>query len=112
MIRPALDTLNMTEEDTQRFFDGPELGADLSNSSEITVSFARVDSAEELEDMAAELSRAADHCLVAAKHMIGNRVPKSCAHTFAAEGHIRKALRTLEKLAVRHADHALLGEEE
>ena len=94
-------------DDTQRFFGDEPAQADLSASSDaISVSFAQVDSAEDFESMAHELRAAAEHCHRAAKHMLNGRVPRGCAHGFAAEGHMRRATRLLEELAIRHADHA------
>ena len=99
----------MGDDDTQRFFESVDLSA---SSDAISVSFAQLDSAEDFESMAADLRSAAEHCHTAAQHMLKGRVPRGCAHGFAAEGHIRKAMRAMDELTIRHAAHAHLSMDE
>lgn len=55
-----------------------------------------------LESAADELDRAVQHLRVAAGHFRDGEVPRACAHTFAAEGHMIEARRMVEHRAVVH----------
>lgn len=105
------------DDETQRFFDTeipePELDeGDLSASSDaLSVSFAQVDSAEDYEAMADQLSRAADHCRRAAELILDDDIDAGCSHGIAAQGHVQRALRLFEDLSVRHAAWARVDQE-
>lgn len=64
-----------------------------------------------LDDIAAELERAAAHCRVAAAHYRARVVPRAAAHAWAAFGHVQRGRRALSELAEEHAAHSALGTE-
>jgi hypothetical protein len=66
----------------------------------------RETAARELEEAAAELEGAVAHLRVAAAHFRDGEVPRACAHTFAAEGHMVEARRHVEHRAVVHRTKA------
>lgn len=63
---------------------------------------SRETAAAELESAADELERAVAHLRVAATHFREAEIPRACAHTFAAEGHMIEACRHVEHRAVVH----------
>ena len=65
-----------------------------------------VKAAEEYEELAVQLERAAQHARTAAAHMAQREVPRACAHALAAFGHLSSARATLEELAINHAARA------
>lgn len=69
---------------------------------------ARETVAELLRGTATQLDTAAAHLRTAAGHFDGGEVPRGCAHTFAAEGHLAAVRRALEIASELHAGHALL----
>lgn len=100
----------MTDDDTDRYLaDETQLAP---TSEAISVSFAQVDSAEDFEMMAEQLRSAAEHCRVAAQQMLKGDISRGCTHGFAAEGYMRRALRLLEELTIRHADLAEILDDE
>jgi hypothetical protein len=71
---------------------------------------ARLEEAARLYDAAAhELDRAAGHCRVSAEHFRNGEVPRGAAHAWAAFGHVREALDSLEQQARDHSRRALLA---
>jgi hypothetical protein len=60
--------------------------------------------AEKLLKAAEELERAAAHARIAADHFKSGEVPRGCAHSFAAQGHIAAAA---ESLSLAAKDHRL-----
>jgi len=63
--------------------------------------------ATRLEEIAAELERAAQHCRVAAEHYRERNVPRAAAHAWAAQGHIQRGNADLMRLAEEHADRSI-----
>ncbi|HEX3722841.1 MAG TPA: hypothetical protein VHV31_08620 [Nitrolancea sp.] len=63
--------------------------------------------AEQLEEIATELERAAQHCRVAATHYRERNVPRAAAHAWAAQGHVHHGNGALLRLAEEHAAHAV-----
>ena len=63
--------------------------------------------AERLEEIAAELERAAQHCRVAAQHYRERNVPRAAAHAWAAQGHIHHGTGALLELAEEHATRSI-----
>lgn len=87
--------------------DSTSSEVDLSASSDaIEVSFALVDAADDYREMARQLRAAAEHCDVAAAHMVAGEIPRACAHGMAAQGHVVKAQRLMEERAVDHSDRS------
>lgn len=64
--------------------------------------------AQQYEQIAAELEAAAKHLRITAQHFREREVPRGCAHTFAAQGHLHQAQTQLATLAVLHASHSQL----
>jgi hypothetical protein len=63
--------------------------------------------AERLDEIAAELERAAAHCRVAATQYRARVIPRAAAHAWAAFGHVQRGGRALTDLAEEHAAHAI-----
>jgi hypothetical protein len=59
--------------------------------------------AQQYERTAAECEAAALHLRTTASHFRGGDVPRACAHSWAALGHLVGAERLLKKLAELHA---------
>ena len=59
--------------------------------------------ADRLEEIAAELDLAAQHCCVAAQHYRERDVPRAAAHAWAAQGHVHHGTTALFQLAEEHA---------
>lgn len=62
--------------------------------------------AQQYEAAAAELERAAAHLRWTAAHFRNAEVPRACAHTVAALGHMSKVQKQLNDLAELHATKA------
>jgi hypothetical protein len=58
--------------------------------------------AKRLDQVAAELEKAAGHAKIAAGHFRNAEVPRGCAHTFATEGHIIAANDLIKECAMMH----------
>ncbi len=87
--------------------DSTSSDVELSASSDaIEVSFALVDAADDYREIARQLRAAAEHCDVAAAHMVAGEIPRACAHQVAAQGHIVKARRLLDGRAVEHSERS------
>jgi hypothetical protein len=67
---------------------------------------SRETAAAELESAADELDLAVAHLRIAAGHFREGEIPRACAHTFAAEGHMIEARRQVENRAVVHRTKA------
>ena len=67
---------------------------------------AREEQAQRLDRAAHELEQAAKHCRTAAAHFRDAEVPRACAHTVAADGHLREARDVLNRVARAHAERA------
>jgi hypothetical protein len=63
---------------------------------------ALVAQSKKLFQIAEELEKAAAHAKIAADHFNSGEVPRACAHSFAAEGHIAVASETLSLVAREH----------
>lgn len=59
--------------------------------------------ADQLEEIAVELERAAQHCRVAAQHYRERNVPRAAAHAWAAQGHVHHGTQALLQLSEEHA---------
>lgn len=70
------------------------------------ISGTRETAAQSYELAAAELERAAKHLRWTAEHFRNAEVPRACAHTVAAIGHISKVQKQLNELAELHASKA------
>ncbi len=64
--------------------------------------------ADTFRQAAAALERAARHCVIAAEHFEARRVPRGCAHAFAALGDMTRARQKIQDNAVTHAGFARL----
>jgi hypothetical protein len=58
--------------------------------------------AKRLDQVAAELEKAAAHAKIAADHFRNAEIPRGCAHTFATEGHIIAANDLIKECALMH----------
>ena len=56
---------------------------------------------------AEELDAASKHLRTAARHMREKEVPRSCAHAFAAQGHIAASDKHIRRAAIIHASKAV-----
>jgi hypothetical protein len=67
----------------------------------------RLDAAARLlDEVAAELERAAAHAKVAAQHFREENVPRGSAHAWAVRGHLLEAQARLDEQARGHARHS------
>lgn len=57
----------------------------------------------EFLDAAEKLERAAAHCRIAAEHFNARKMPRGCAHAFAALGEISSASAAIDRNAETHA---------
>ncbi len=73
------------------------------------VSEAASEHAARCRELAAELSRAAEHLKIAAEHLEQGQIPRYAAHNFAALGEVVKAHRGLEELAIIQAERSPLS---
>jgi len=71
---------------------------------------ARESLANEFENAALELEKAAKHCRITADRFANKKIPAGCAHAFASLGHISKATTLIERNAQTHSDFAQLEE--
>ena len=62
--------------------------------------------AERLDAIAAELTKALGHCRTAADHFRNKEVPRGCAHILALQGHIFQYETILREIAVVHSTKA------
>lgn len=62
--------------------------------------------ARQYEEAAAELESAVRHLRVTARHFRDGEVPRGCAHSWAAWGHVCAARRRLEALAELHSSRS------
>jgi uncharacterized protein YbaP (TraB family) len=74
--------------------------------SQATMMETRERAAQDYEQAAAELERAAQHFWLTAQHFRDADVPRACAHTFAAIGHLSTVERQIKALAELHATKA------
>ena len=58
------------------------------------------------KEAAKELERAAAHCRIAALHYEDRKVPRGCAHAFAAIGHLKQAANFIDGNAIFHSGKA------
>lgn len=58
------------------------------------------------EEVAAELSRAADHARTSARHLRDRELARGPAHAFSVVGHLVRAQRILDELAALHAERS------
>ncbi len=64
--------------------------------------------AKKLLQIAEELEKAAAHVKIAANHFKSGEVPRGCAHSFSAQGHVAVASETLFLVAKDHRIKAKL----
>lgn len=62
--------------------------------------------ARQYDEAAAELESAVRHLRVTARHFRESEVPRGCAHSWAAWGHVCAAERLLKALAELHASRS------
>jgi hypothetical protein len=67
---------------------------------------SRQDGAAEFDRAADELEPAVRHLRTTARHFRAGEVPRACAHSLAAYGHVRTALDRFDRWAVLHASIA------
>ncbi len=79
-------------------------------STEIQVSFAMADAAEDFGTVAEQLRAAADHFDAASQQMRRGDVPNASSRAFAGRGHIEKALRLFADRAIEHAERSVSSE--
>ncbi len=60
------------------------------------------DQARRLDEITAELEKAVAHAKTAAAHFRSGEVPRGCAHTLAAEGHMLVAGEHVQEVAKAH----------
>ena len=67
--------------------------------------------AEDFEEAAIELEKAAAHCRISAKRYKAHDVPSGCAHAFASIGHMSKADKLISNNAEIHSTFARIVED-